>query len=60
MFTPEVTIDPDESMEEVAQKFQKSGKFNLVVLKGGKYLGFISRANVFSSYRNLLRKFSDD
>jgi CIC family chloride channel protein len=60
MFNPEVTIHPDELMEEVAQKFQKSGKFNLVVLKDGKYLGFISRARVFSSYRNLLKKFSDD
>jgi len=60
MFTPEVTLDPEESMEEVAQKFQKSSKFNLVVIKDGKYLGFISRARVFSSYRNLLKQFSDD
>lgn len=60
MFMPDVTIDPGESMEDVAQKFQRSGKFNLVVLKDAKYLGFISRARVFSSYRNLLRDFSDD
>jgi chloride channel protein, CIC family len=60
MFSPELTVDPDESMEEVAKKFQKSGKFNLVVLKDGKYLGFISRARVFSAYRNLLKEFSDD
>ncbi|MFP4470767.1 MAG: chloride channel protein [Bacteroidales bacterium] len=60
MFMPDTFIDPDESMEDVAQKFQRSGKFNLVMLKNGKYLGFISRARVFSSYRNLLRDFSDD
>ncbi len=60
MFMPDVAIDPNESMEDVAQKFQRSGKFNLVVMKDGKYLGFISRARVFSSYRNLLRDFSDD
>jgi CIC family chloride channel protein len=60
MFTPELTLNPEESMEEVAHKFQKSGKFNLVVIKDGKYLGFISRAHVFSSYRNLLKQFSDD
>lgn len=60
MFMPEVTIDPGESMEDVAQKFQQSGKFNLVVLKDGKYLGFISRARVFSSYRKLLRSISED
>jgi CIC family chloride channel protein len=60
MFNPGIAVDPDESMEEVAQKFQKSGKFNLVVLEKGRYLGFISRAQVFSSYRSLLKEFSDD
>jgi len=60
MVMPEVTVESAESMEAVAQKFQKSGKFNLAVLKEGKYLGFVSRANVFSSYRKLLKDFSDD
>jgi CIC family chloride channel protein len=60
MFMPDTTVSPIESMEDVAQKFQKSGKFNLVVVKDGKYLGFVSRANVFSSYRKLLKDFSDD
>ncbi|PKP35195.1 MAG: chloride channel protein [Bacteroidetes bacterium HGW-Bacteroidetes-17] len=60
MIVPEYTIDPDESMEEVARKFQESGKFNLVVIKDGKYYGFISRAKVFSKYRLLLKYFSDD
>ncbi len=60
MITPEYIIDPDESMEVVAKKFQESGKFNLAVIKDGKYLGFISRAKVFSKYRILLKYFSDD
>lgn len=60
MIVPEYTIDPDESMEEVAKKFQESGKFNLAVIKDGKYYGFISRAKVFSKYRLLLKYFSDD
>jgi len=60
LITPEYIIDPDESMEVVAKKFQDSGKFNLVVIKDGKYLGFISRAKVFSKYRTLLKYFSDD
>ncbi len=60
MFMPETTVCPDESMEDVAKKFQQSGKFNLAVLKDGKYLGFVSRARVFSSYRSLLKDFSDD
>lgn len=60
MVTPEVIIDPDESMEVVAKKFQDSGKFNIAVIKDGVYLGFISRAKVFSKYRSLLKYFSDD
>jgi len=60
MFMPETLVDPDESMEEVAKKFQQSGKFNLAVIKDGEYVGFVSRAKVFSSYRSLLKEFSDD
>ncbi len=61
MFVPEVTVNTYDSMEVVANKIQKSGKFNIAVLdEKGHYLGFISRANVFSTYRNLLREFSAD
>jgi len=60
MIVPSSIVDPEESMDQVAQKFQHSGKYNLVVVKDGKYLGFISRANVFSSYRKILKEFSDD
>ncbi len=60
MFMPQVTVDPEESMESVAQKFQESEDYNLPVIKDGKYLGFISRAQVFMTYRRLLREYSDE
>lgn len=60
MIMPVFTVDPDESMEEVVNKFQKSGKFNLAVVKDGKYRGFISRAKVFSRYRKMLQHLSED
>ena len=60
MFMPEPSVSPDESMEEVAQKFQTSSHYNLPVLKDGKYVGFVSRANVFSTYRSIIRDFSED
>ena len=59
MIVPEYTISINEPMEDVAGKFHKSGRFNIAVLKDGKYLGFVSRANVFSSYRKMLRHFSE-
>ncbi|MCD4773917.1 MAG: chloride channel protein [Bacteroidales bacterium] len=59
-YFPEVFVDADESMESVVKKFQDSGKYNLVVVKDGKYIGFVSRANVLSKYRRLIKNFSDD
>ncbi len=60
MFIPKEYVDLDDSMEEVASKIQSSGLFNIVVLHNGKYLGFVSRANVFSTYRRILKYFSED
>ena len=60
MIVPTENVDLNDSMEDVAQKFQTSGNFNIPVLDNGKYVGFVSRANTFSAYRNLLKEFSDD
>ncbi len=60
MFQPLATVSPDESMEEVANKFNKTGNYTMPVIKNGKYLGFVSRANVYSAYRKLLKDFSED
>src|SRR6056297_318159 len=60
MYMPSPVVSPQESMEQVAQKFQSTKHYNLPVLDNGKYVGFVSRANVFSAYRRLLRAFSED
>lgn len=60
MFMPDVMVHPDESMERVATKFHKSGHYNIPVIENGKYKGFVSRATVFSKYRELIKDFSDD
>ena len=60
MYMPGIVVHPDESMEEVAKKFQSTKHYNLPVLENGKYKGFVSRANVFSAYRRLLRSFSEE
>lgn len=60
MFMPEPLVSPDESMEEVAHKFQSSSHYNLPVVKDGKYVGFVSRANVFSNYRTMIRNFMEE
>jgi CIC family chloride channel protein len=55
-----ITIAPGESMEDVALKFNQSSAFNIPVISNGQYIGFISRARLFSSYRQLLKKWSED
>ena len=61
MYMPQHYISPDDSMHVVAEKFESSGRYNLAVIdEAGKYIGFISRANVFSIYRKNVRHFSQD
>ncbi len=60
MFMPSPTVSPDESMEEVAHKFQTSSHYNLPVIKEGEYVGFVSRANVFSEYRSMIKNFMEE
>lgn len=60
MYMPEHFISPEDSMHKVAEKFESCGRFNLAVIDKGKYIGFISRAKVFSSYRRTVRTFSHD
>ena len=60
MFMPEFYISSTDTMETVAEKFETSNRYNLAVIDDGKYLGFISRAVVFSKYRKTLEYFSHD
>jgi len=60
MYMPDTLIEQGATMEDVAQKFTETAHYNLPVLKNGKYIGFVSRANVFSAYRKLVKDFSND
>jgi CIC family chloride channel protein len=60
MYTPEYLVEVTDSVEEIARKIQASGKYILVVLDHGKYVGCVSRARVFSKYRELMKEMSED
>lgn len=47
-------VSVSDSMETVMEKFNQSGNYNMVVLDKKKYMGFVSRANVFNAYRQTL------
>ena len=61
VFRPDYTVRIDESMESVVTKFSHSDKFNIAVLdQNNKYLGFVSRARIFSIYRRMSRQLSEE
>jgi CIC family chloride channel protein len=58
MYMPEFFISPNDPMEVIVDKFKSCGRFNLAVIDNGKYIGFISRARVFSVYRDTMADLS--
>jgi CIC family chloride channel protein len=72
MFHPELWSNPismyimqakehvsiSEPMEKVMDKFKTTGYYNLPVISEGKYVGFVSRANIFNAYRKVLKDVS--
>ena len=58
MVYPDYIINPEESMESVVKKFEESRKYNIPIIDDGKYLGYISRANVFTTYQAMLKEIS--
>jgi len=60
MTLPATLVEISDSVATVVGKFQEYDKYNLPVLDKGKYVGFVSRANVFLSYRKLLKEFSQE
>ncbi len=43
-----------DSAEDILNKFKSSGAWNLVVIKNGKYYGFISKSRLLTAYRRKL------
>jgi len=61
MFMPECSISPAESMESVVKKFRTSGYYNMPVVETDHtYIGFISRANLYTNYKNIIEEISED
>lgn len=54
MKQPAAIIQPDESMYDVMKKFDETGAWNLPVIEDGKYVGFVSKSNIFTHYRDKL------
>ena len=54
-------VHPDEPMDSVMRKFEKTGAWNLPVVDDErKYLGFLSKSKIFNAYRESLKDISRD
>lgn len=60
MYSPDPMITTSMGVKEIAEIFENTNHYNLPVVEDGKYIGFVSRAKVFTTYRKMLKKFSDD
>jgi len=57
---PELIFQGKDSMQQVMQKFQDSGAWNLPVIKNGKYAGFVSKSKLLTAYRRELINFTSN
>lgn len=58
---PATMLRTDEGMQTVVQKFQQCDSGTLVVVNpDGTYAGFVSRTRLFSTYRQVLKDFSEE
>jgi CIC family chloride channel protein len=60
MIQPSEQVTLSDSMETVMEKFKTSGLWNLPVIEDSRYVGFVSRANVFNEYRKKLMEFTEE
>ncbi|MCQ2201482.1 MAG: chloride channel protein [Bacteroidales bacterium] len=54
MTIPPALIRSEETMESVMNKFESTGAWNLPVVQGHHYVGFVSKSKIFSVYRRVL------
>lgn len=61
MSMPPDRINIDDPMDTVMHKFDTTQAWNLPVVDSeGRYVGFVSKSKIFTSYRRVLRHYSDD
>ncbi len=60
MTTPPTVVDTKDPMDVVMKKFEDTGAWNLPVIQDDKYIGFVSKAKIFNTYRRVLQHFSDE
>jgi len=53
-------VDISDPLEKIVSKFKGADRYSIAVVDKGKYLGFMSRANVYAEYRKYVSTFSEE
>jgi len=57
--TPAALVNPEDEMPETIRKFDETGSWHLpVVDHQNKFIGFLSKSTILTSYRQLLKEYS--
>lgn len=60
MHAPPAYVYLEDDMSQVMNKFKSTGAWNLPVLDGNTYIGFMSKSKIFNIYRSMLINYSKD
>ena len=56
MNTDLLILDVHTDIETAVEQIEQTAQWNIPVTENGKYVGFVSRANILSYYRKILKK----
>ena len=56
MHHPREILFSTENMQSAMKRFERFGNWNLLLMKNNHYLGFVSKAKIFTTYRKKLQR----
>lgn len=59
-YSPYFIADINDPMEDIVQKFKGVDRYTIIIVDQGKFVGCMSRANVFTAYQQYIKENSDD
>ena len=60
MRPPLAVAEQSEEMTSIMAKFDRTSVWNIPIVEQGKYVGFVSKAGIFSNYRKRLKSHEMD
>ncbi|MDR0789774.1 MAG: chloride channel protein [Bacteroidales bacterium] len=59
-YSPHFIADINDSMDKIINKFKGSDRYTIIVTDKGKFVGAMTRANVFAAYQHYMQEVSEE